>query len=486
MRPSEESDGDIADSSTTGAKDAGPGSTEDATTEDATTAPSGPDGSSTFETGAAPDDAAVDEDAVAEADGQTSDANRPQDSGTDSTSPGSGTDSGPEDANVPDSAEIDAYSAEDASPWYEASAPLDAGSTPDAEALEAAAPCVIPSAAWPAAPPAPPALPPEAAPTVDSLINVTLSVNDLLYDPYSKLLYASVPSSFGANGNSIARIDPTTGTIVGFVYVGSEPGALAESANGQYLYVGINGASAVARYVLASQSPDLTFPLVPPQYSGESIQVQSIQVLPNSPGSALVTSGTAEYIDSTIAVYDNGVPRSAVVYDTGTQAAVVSGSDDLAFEPYGEVDNYLRVLCVDPAGVFIASTVVPDVESENSYPAYAYSAGLFYFPSGEVLDPQSTALAGAYGTEGPFVLEPAVDRVYFLTNGWSADGGAYGAEVIAYDQAHFTPLASAVFNALQQDTNIRLVRWGRYGFAFVSNYGAQISIVRSPIVPAQP
>ena len=338
-------------------------------------------------------------------------------------------------------------------------------------------------------PPTPPPLPPETPPTVDSILNVTLTVNDVLYDPYSQLLYASVPSSFGANGNSVARIDPTTGTILGFVNVGSEPGVLAESADGQYLYVGLNGSAAVRRYALATQTPDIQFALVPTQYDQGPNLAISIQALPNSPGSIVVVTGTAQQVGSAIAIYDDGVPRPAVFYadDDGVNAAVASGSDSLAFEAFGaSVGDRLRTLCLNPAGVFGASTFLYETGSGVPYGTYAYSSGLFYFPDGKVLNAQTGTQAGIYEMSGPFVLEPSVNRMYYLSNGWSADAGAYGAEISAYNQAHFTPLASTVFNAQQEDTSIRLVRWGRYGFAFVSNDGAQVSIVRSSLVPVQP
>jgi hypothetical protein len=64
--------------------------------------------------------------------------------------------------------------------------------------------------------------------------------------------------------------------------------------------------------------------------------------------------------------------------------------------------------------------------------------------------------------------------------------GAGGAELIAYDQAHFTSVGQTVLAGDDEDTRVRLVRWGRYGFAFASNSGAQVSIVRTSIVPPQP
>src|SRR3954453_22693954 len=79
----------------------------------------------------------------------------------------------------------------------------------------------------------------------DVIRQITLATNDVAYSPTTHMLYTSVPSSAGAQGNSIATIDPATTAITNSVFVGSEPGKLSVSDNGQDMYVGLNGAAAV-------------------------------------------------------------------------------------------------------------------------------------------------------------------------------------------------------------------------------------------------
>src|SRR5207253_2244655 len=98
--------------------------------------------------------------------------------------------------------------------------------------------------------------------------SIALPTNDLVYDQRTQKLYASVPSSAGAMGNSVAMIDPVSGKVGPFTFVGSEPGKLALSDDGKYLYVGLNGAAAVRRVDLAQQQPDLQFSLGSSQYTG--------------------------------------------------------------------------------------------------------------------------------------------------------------------------------------------------------------------------
>src|SRR5918993_952261 len=62
---------------------------------------------------------------------------------------------------------------------------------------------------------------------------IPLTANDLVYDAVSKRLYASVPSSAGAGGNTITPVDPATGVVGTPVFIGSEPGRLAVSDDGK-------------------------------------------------------------------------------------------------------------------------------------------------------------------------------------------------------------------------------------------------------------
>src|SRR2546425_8167438 len=95
----------------------------------------------------------------------------------------------------------------------------------------------------------------------DSIRQISLTTNDVIYDKNTAALYVSLPSNVGSNGNSVAPVNPITGDLGPSVFVGSEPGKLAVSDNGQYLYVGLNGAAAVRRLDVASQTPGLQFAL---------------------------------------------------------------------------------------------------------------------------------------------------------------------------------------------------------------------------------
>jgi hypothetical protein len=90
---------------------------------------------------------------------------------------------------------------------------------------------------------------------------LSLFTNDVVFDPVTARLYASVSSRGGATGNSIAKINPVTGVIDSSVFIGSEPSKLALSSAAQTLYVSLDGAAAVRRYDLATQTTGIQFAL---------------------------------------------------------------------------------------------------------------------------------------------------------------------------------------------------------------------------------
>lgn len=70
-----------------------------------------------------------------------------------------------------------------------------------------------------------------------SVRKISLTANDLIADRNSPRIYASVPASVPVTGNSITPIDTVTATIGQPVLIGSDPGKMALTDNGQFLYV---------------------------------------------------------------------------------------------------------------------------------------------------------------------------------------------------------------------------------------------------------
>lgn len=96
-------------------------------------------------------------------------------------------------------------------------------------------------------------VPPAPVPAITSK-QVDLAHNELVYDALRSRYYASVPSSVVGNGNSIATIDPHSGAVTYSQAIGSEPKTLSISPDGQYLYVGLEGAGEVVKLALPNMA----------------------------------------------------------------------------------------------------------------------------------------------------------------------------------------------------------------------------------------
>src|SRR5437870_894398 len=96
----------------------------------------------------------------------------------------------------------------------------------------------------------------------DDIRSIALPANDLVWDPRTQRIYASVPATAGPGlGNTITAIDPYTLITGPSVFVGSEPNRLALSGDGHFLYVGLDGSAAVRRFNLQTQAAEIQFSL---------------------------------------------------------------------------------------------------------------------------------------------------------------------------------------------------------------------------------
>src|SRR6185369_16361629 len=76
---------------------------------------------------------------------------------------------------------------------------------------------------------------------------IPLPSTHIIYDAGRRLIYAGVPGTAGNIGNSIVTVDPFQGSVNDAVWIGSEPGAMALSTDGTWLYAGIDTASSIRR-----------------------------------------------------------------------------------------------------------------------------------------------------------------------------------------------------------------------------------------------
>ena len=310
-----------------------------------------------------------------------------------------------------------------------------------------------------------------------------LPTNDIIYDPASQRIYASVPGSGGVMANSIAVINPMTGAVETSVPIGSEPNKLAISDNGQFLYVGLDGDEAVRRLEIATLTPGLQFTLG--TAFGNFMLAEDIEVLPGNP-EAVAISRRRQGVSPRhggVAIYDNGVQRTTVTPDhTGSNVIEFSASASTLYGYNNETTEFgFRRMAVDASGVSIID-VTPDLFSGFGVDI-EFGGGLIFSTTGRVVDPTVPALVGTF-LEISFgsLVEPDVTagQVYFLVPGPNSTTKT----LKVFDLAAFTLVGSIDIPDVS-GTPGSLIRWGANGLAFRTS-GGQIFLISISSLEQQP
>ena len=318
----------------------------------------------------------------------------------------------------------------------------------------------------------------ESRPAAVAVRQITLATKDLVYDPLTQRIYASVPSSAGAIGNSITQIDPVPGTIGASVSIGSEPGKLAISDNSQYIYVALDGAAAVRRFDLTTQTAGLQFLLgsgISGVYSAEDISV-----MPGQADSVAISRQDPNSNHGGVAIYDNGVARSNTTPPpTGSNVIEFSSNASTLYGYNNESSEFgLRKMAVDSFGVTVVSTTRNLISNFGTN--IVQHNGLLYSTRGQVVDPETLTRVGTFPlTDFPsFVLpDSSANRVYFLSGFFSST-----VTLRAFDLTTFVQVGSLSINGISGNPS-SLIKWGADGLAFRTS-GNQVFLVSiSEIVP---
>ena len=299
---------------------------------------------------------------------------------------------------------------------------------------------------------------------------IPLAVNDLVYSSSTGKLYASVPSTAGSNGNSIATIDPSTGIVSNATFIGSEPTKLALSDDGHSLYASLNGAGAIRRFDVLTNTPGLQFSTGQDPNSGR-YGVNDLAVAPGDPN--LLAVGRTQL--GGVAVFDNGVPRPNVVLESDSLAFSASASKLYAT---GQFDSLFQTLAIDANGVTLSS-------SNHLFGGrIKFAGGLLFNSVGQVVNPDTNSILGTFanvtsgGTSTPFVPDVANGRAFYLVQ----DLTSGTLTLKAFDTNTFVLLGSLNITGVN-GIAISLVRWGANGLAFATT-GNQLFIIQTSLIPS--
>ncbi len=309
-------------------------------------------------------------------------------------------------------------------------------------------------------------------------LEIAQASNDLVWNASAGVIYISVPASAPSYANSIAAIDPDAGVVVASRSTSSEPGPLAVSEDGQFLYAALNGVASVQRFSLPALTPSLNYSLGT-NPSGGAYYTIALQVAPGLPHTTAVALGvTSEAETPAILIFDDAKLRggpppsfSDQYYGTmqwGADAAhlYAANTESSSFDFY--------MLSVDAGGASLVADHVDAFPGFKNRIHFDPGTGFVYGDDGYVLNPATGLPVGIFQLPVVDFVQPSALMVPDSRNGRAffliSTPDVSGAVLQVFDLAHFTPITSVRFPNLQ-GTPQHFIRWGAQGLAFTTNAG---------------
>lgn len=307
---------------------------------------------------------------------------------------------------------------------------------------------------------------------------------DLVSNPITHMLYASISATATANPNTVVPIDPLTGKVGTPIPVGTNPRRLALSDDGTYLYVALDGDHTIQRINLSSSQIERTFPL-PSDPSFGSTTVYQMQVVPGTPTSVVASlfrsaspgeAGAALFTDSGLASYLTNTYENR---NYGPDSFAFT-SDPTKFYSYPFGSTFFGVTAVGSNSLGIIAQGGGGCCDQRTGSMAVSDGTLLYTNSGQVWDPRTSTLLGTYpGSlfyEPSLVADAALKRTFIGDShrGYQNYGGFVN--ILSFDPSNFTQSGMVTLPGYSiQD----LSRWGADGLAFLSTDA--VVLVRSNI-----
>jgi uncharacterized repeat protein (TIGR01451 family) len=314
----------------------------------------------------------------------------------------------------------------------------------------------------------------------NQITQLAIFAGDLTFNSTDGYLYASVSGEQAPFGNSIVSIDPNTLKVVRSIPVEPNPGALALSPDGRYLYVYLNSSSSFELVDLQLQTVTfeesiyglaLTEMFVLPGSSESLLFAQhNPNMIPSDAGAQIINGGTASPLANLPAIgFIQPSLVSNVFYDYAN----------------GEPSFVSRIQINETNTTSITVGGLGHELTQDTEPEFRSGGDLLFFASGEVVDPESMVHVASFPglPQPPYRGTPSIQmcadvassRVYYLLSSGST------ATLLAYSLNTYQPVGSLNLSGIQ-GTPEQLVRWGPNGLAFATS-GGQLFSIQSPLVP---
>jgi hypothetical protein len=318
---------------------------------------------------------------------------------------------------------------------------------------------------------------------------VSQLANDMVWDPVNQMIYLSVPSLASANGNTIAVLNPTSGSIQSTQFAGSEPDALAISDDSQFLYAGLDGSSSVQRFKLPSMLPDINYSLGAGAYPYGPFFAGDLQVAPGLPHTTAVSLGSlsvllannSAYSTGGMEVFDNATHRPTIANAPGDlYGSLQWGSDTQIYAINNEITSFdFYALTVTSSGVQLRD----DYQNEFSdfYVRLHCDKGTHYVytDDGYVIDPANGQHVGQFQAAGYMVPDSTLNSAFFFGQTQS-QAGSTSFTIESFNLTTLAPISEITIDNVR-GYPLQFIRWGASGLAFNDDAGF-VYIINSQFV----
>jgi trimeric autotransporter adhesin len=330
---------------------------------------------------------------------------------------------------------------------------------------------------------------------------ITLGVNHILYDSYSRKIMASVGSgSSSITGNSIVAITPETATVGTPVPIGSQPTNMALTSDGQTLYTILTGSQSIAVFNMLTQSAEFSYQVQPGTGTDTNPDPRGIATQPGSESTVAIDLGA--WAGNAIYSFDFTNKTAAMVGQasgpySGSCLAFLDAGDMLAFDTDtsgATLDHYT----VTSAGFTYYDYSQYTESTLNGFGCFKLSGGLAFANAGGVANPATVPATqlgvfpvtggGTFSASQSFVPDSSLQSAFYLvfTTANSTYPGAAPDGIQSFNQNTFLPISSVSLNMGQIEgttsySGVDVVRWGQDGLAILTS-GGHIYFLRGAFV----
>ena len=308
--------------------------------------------------------------------------------------------------------------------------------------------------------------------------------------PGSPLLYASIPASSPTNADTVISINPGTGSLGQPISVGHDPGLLAPSSDGRYLFVVANQDQTVQRIDLSTGTVDRTFAFPPnpicPNCGPQS--AADLRAVPSVPKEVVLA------LSQVMALYNdqgmvNSIPTSSIAFAPNFSSFAFAGNPVTIYSlPFTLVQNsFFNIVTLSALGLGYTPLTGGNFGGNNTTGAQVVSDGtLLYTNSGQVWNPVTATKVGSFpvttynATSYPnlhsLLVDGSAGRIFLI--GDEPYNGSSAIVLSVYNQSSLSLGGALAFPQVGLPLVNSLVRWGPNGIAFVgpSSTGSAQSI----------